>query len=68
MVKYTYLVMLVACVFFIFWKGRFEERIVAGALLVGSILTAFVTQPGRATGSIRMSHCSPTKRWLQQSY
>lgn len=42
MVKYTYLVMLVACVFFIFWKGRFEERVVASALLAGSVLTAFI--------------------------
>ncbi len=39
MFKWIYLLLLVSSVCFVFWKGRFEERLVAGALTIGSIFT-----------------------------
>lgn len=42
MVKFIYPVLLIACVIFIFWKGRFEERIIGGAIVGGSIATAAI--------------------------
>jgi hypothetical protein len=42
MLAYFYPALLTACVFFIFWKGRSEERIVLSALLMGSIATAAI--------------------------
>lgn len=42
MVKFIYPALLIACVIFIFWKGRFDERVVCGALVGGSISTAII--------------------------
>lgn len=39
MFKWIYLLLLVSSVCFVFWKGRFEERLAAGALTIGSIVT-----------------------------
>lgn len=42
MLRYIYPALLVACVLFISWKGRSEQRIVLGALLLGSVNTYFI--------------------------
>lgn len=42
MLVYFYPALLIACVLFVFWKGRFEERAILGALLMGSIATAAI--------------------------
>jgi hypothetical protein len=39
MFKWIYLLLLVSSVCFVFWKGRLDERLVAAALTIGSILT-----------------------------
>lgn len=39
MFKWLYLLLLVSSVCFVLWKGRFEERLVAVALTLGSIVT-----------------------------
>lgn len=39
MFKWIYLLLLVSSLCFVFWKGRSEERLVAGALTIGSIVT-----------------------------
>lgn len=42
MLRYIYPALLVACVLFICWKGRSEQRIVLGALFLGSVNTYFI--------------------------
>ncbi|MEP7350254.1 MAG: hypothetical protein ABI668_09940 [Sphingorhabdus sp.] len=42
MFKWIYLLLLVSSVGFVFWKGRFDERLAAGALTAGSILTSLL--------------------------
>lgn len=42
MFKWIYLLLLVSSVCFVFWKGRFEERLAVGALTIGSIATSFL--------------------------
>ncbi len=42
MFKWIYLLLLVSSVTFVFWKGRFEERLAIGALTIGSIATPFL--------------------------
>jgi hypothetical protein len=39
MFKWIYLLLLVSSVCFVFWKGRFEERLAIGALTIGSLTT-----------------------------
>ena len=39
MFKWIYLLLLVSSLCFVFWKGRSEERLVAVALTIGSIVT-----------------------------
>lgn len=54
MLRYLYPALLVACVFFISWKGRSEHRIVLGALLIGSVNTYVI-------------HVSRVGTWLDPS-
>lgn len=42
MAKFIYPVLLIACVIFIFWKGRFEERIIGATIVGGSIATGLI--------------------------
>jgi hypothetical protein len=49
MLRYIYPALLVACVLFILWKGRSEQRIILGALLVGSVNTYFIHISRRGT-------------------
>lgn len=42
MLVYFYPALLIACVLFVAWKGRSEERTILGALLLGSIATAAI--------------------------
>jgi hypothetical protein len=51
MLRLIYPALLVACVLFILWKGRSEQRIILGALLAGSVNTYFI-------------HVSRTGTWL----
>ena len=39
MLRFIYPALLVACVIFVLWKGRVHERVIMGALLVGSVNT-----------------------------
>lgn len=39
MFKWIYLLLLVSSAVFVFWKGRFEVRLVAATLVIGSLLT-----------------------------
>ena len=39
MFKWVYLLLLVSSVVFVFWKGQFDERLAAAALMIGSIMT-----------------------------
>jgi hypothetical protein len=39
MFKWIYLLLLVSSVTFVFWKGKFDERLTAAALLTGSVMT-----------------------------
>ena len=51
MLRFIYPALLVACVIFVLWKGRLHERIVMGALLIGSVNTFVI-------------HISRTGNWL----
>lgn len=42
MVKFIYPALLLACVIFIFWKGRFEERVICATIVGGSIATGLI--------------------------
>lgn len=42
MLKFVYPFMLVASVFFVFWKGKFDERVILAALVLGSVATGLI--------------------------
>ena len=47
MFKWVYLLLLVSSVAFVFWKGKFDERLTAAALLTGSLMTPILFSVSR---------------------